>query len=42
VATAQSSWEMPVHVDTQIETQNQDENGNWYWFNSATGESHWM
>jgi hypothetical protein len=42
VTTGASSWEMPTHVDTQIETQNQDENGSWYWFNNVTGESKWM
>lgn len=42
VASGESKWEMPTHVDTQIETQNQDENGNWFWFNNITGEAKWM
>ena len=42
VGTGVSSWGFPAHPDAQIETQNQDENGSWFWFNSITGESKWM
>jgi len=40
--TDESSWELPADPATQIETQNQDELGNWYWFNSTTGAVVWM
>jgi hypothetical protein len=40
--TDESSWELPADSATQIETQNQDELGNWYWFNSTTGAVVWM
>jgi hypothetical protein len=40
--TGESSWELPADSATQIETQNQDELGNWYWFNSTTGAVTWM
>jgi hypothetical protein len=35
-------WEMPMDLDTQIGTQNQDENGNRYRYNSIVGEYKWM
>jgi hypothetical protein len=41
-ATAASIWEMSMDLDTQIGTQNQDENGNRYRYNSIIGESRWM
>jgi len=43
VASGESLWEYPSGEFDQILQQCQDEaSGNWYWFNSVTGESEWM
>ncbi|KAJ1432771.1 hypothetical protein B484DRAFT_22920, partial [Ochromonadaceae sp. CCMP2298] len=41
--SGESSWELPSAADmyAQIETQNQDAEGNWYWFNGTTEASRW-
>ena len=41
--TGDSAWEIPNDPNDQILQQFQDDgNGNWYWYNSVTGESEWM